>query len=97
MLRNYILTAYRNLLRNKIFSLINVSGLAVGMAACILITQYVVFERSYDTFHDHYKDLYRMVNVRYYPTHIDKSAGCITSLRTNVKGNFSGGYRLYAV
>ena len=88
MLRNYILTAYRNLLRNKIFSLINISGLAVGMAACILITQYVVFERSYDTFHDHYKDLYRLVNVRYYPTHTDKSAGCITSLGPTLKETF---------
>ena len=88
MLRNYILTAYRNLLRNKIFSLINISGLAIGMAACILITQYVVFERGYDKFHGNYRDIYRLVNVRHYPTHTDKSAGCITSLGPTLKETF---------
>ena len=85
MFRNYILTAYRNLLRNKIFSLINISGLAIGMAACILIAQYIVFERSYDTFHQNYNNLYRLVNVRHYPTHTDESAGCVTALGPALK------------
>nr|WKN37526.1 ABC transporter permease [Tunicatimonas sp. TK19036] len=60
MLRNYFLIAYRNLLKNKSFSLINILGLAIGMAACFLIWQYVSFELSYDNFHSQAKDTYRV-------------------------------------
>ena len=52
MLRNYLLIAYRNLLRHKFFSLINLSGLAIGMASCLLILHYVWYEMSYDSFHE---------------------------------------------
>jgi putative ABC transport system permease protein len=88
MFKNYILSSYRNLLRNKFFSLINILGLAIGMAACILIAQYIVFEKSYDLFHANYKKLYRLVNVRHYPTHTDESAGCVTALGPAVKELF---------
>ncbi len=60
MLRNHLKIAYRNLLKNKVFSLINILGLAVGMAACLLILRYVVFELSYDTFHQDGDRLYRV-------------------------------------
>ena len=48
MLRNYIKTAFRSLLRHKGYSLLNILGLAIGMAAFILIYQFVRFESSYD-------------------------------------------------
>ncbi|GAB3693325.1 ABC transporter permease [Spirosoma flavus] len=60
MLRNYIKIAWRNLLKNKPFFLINTLGLAVGMAACLLILQYVTFERSYDDFHPNVQNIYRI-------------------------------------
>ncbi len=60
MLRNYLLIAWRNLLRHKTFSLINIFGLAFGMAACILILLYVSFEWSYDDFHDKVGRIYRV-------------------------------------
>jgi putative ABC transport system permease protein len=50
MFKNYLKLAYRNVLKNKIFSLINILGLAIGMAAYLLILQYVSFELSYDDF-----------------------------------------------
>lgn len=50
MWKNYLKIAFRNLLKNKVFSLINILGLAIGMAACLLILQYVSFELSYDDF-----------------------------------------------
>jgi putative ABC transport system permease protein len=50
MLKNYFLIAFRNLSKNKAFSFINIFGLAIGMAACLLILQYVSFELSYDNF-----------------------------------------------
>ena len=65
MLRNYIKIAYRNLLKNKVFSLINIFGLAIGMAACLLILQYVGFELSYDQFHEKADRIYRVQHDRY--------------------------------
>jgi len=64
MLRNYFKIAWRNLLRNKVFSIVNIFGLAIGMAACFFIFAYVHFESSYDRFHQHTADLYR-VNISF--------------------------------
>jgi putative ABC transport system permease protein len=50
MIRNYIKIAWRNLIRQKLFSLINISGLAIGLAVCMLIMLYVTHEHSYDRF-----------------------------------------------
>lgn len=63
MLRNYLTIAYRNLLKNKGFSLINIVGLAIGMSACLLILQYVSFELSYDDFRK--KAVYRIADYGY--------------------------------
>lgn len=60
MLKSYLKIAYRNLLKNKVFSLINILGLAIGMAACLIILRYVVFESNYDTFHQEPDRLYRV-------------------------------------
>ena len=60
MLKNYLKIAYRNLLKNKIFSLVNIAGLAIGMAACFFIFLYVHFERSYDGWHKNIVNLYRV-------------------------------------
>jgi putative ABC transport system permease protein len=65
MLRSYLTTAWRNIRKNKVFSAINIIGLAIGMAACLLILQYVNFELSYDQFNKNAGDLYRVYNDRY--------------------------------
>jgi len=65
MIKSYFKTAWRNLWKNKVFSLINVLGLSLGMAACLLILQYVNFELSYDHFNKNAKNIYRVVNDRY--------------------------------
>ncbi|MFT3679008.1 MAG: ABC transporter permease [Ferruginibacter sp.] len=65
MVRNYFKIALRNLLKHKSFSAINIAGLAIGMAACLMILQYVSFKLSYDQFHKKAKDIYRVVNDRY--------------------------------
>ena len=51
MIRNYFMVAWRNLVRYKIYSAINITGLAVGLAACMLIVLYVGHESGYDRFH----------------------------------------------
>ncbi len=60
MFSNYIKVAIRNLLRYKGYSIINIVGLAIGMAAVLLIFLYVIDELSYDHFHEHAKQTYRI-------------------------------------
>jgi putative ABC transport system permease protein len=60
MLRNYLKIALRNLLKNKTFSFINIFGLAVGLATCLLIMLYVFDELSYDKHHKDKDQLYRV-------------------------------------
>ena len=64
MFKSYLTAAWRNIKKNKIFSFINIAGLAIGMAACLLILQYVNFESSYDRFNKSADNLYR-VNISY--------------------------------
>lgn len=61
MIKNYLTIAWRNLLRHKAFSIINILGLAIGMAACFLVMQYVRFELSYDRFHENNQRIYRVL------------------------------------
>src|ERR1700722_9568180 len=60
MLRNYVKIALRNLWRNKVFSLINILGLSIGLAACLLIAAYVQDETHYDRFATRARDIYRV-------------------------------------
>jgi putative ABC transport system permease protein len=60
MIKNYLTVAFRNLFRNKVYSLINIFGLAIGMAAGFLIFEYVYFETTYDRFHKNVDRLYRV-------------------------------------
>ena len=68
MIRNYFKIAFRNLWRHKIFSLINILGLTVGITACFLIFLYVRFELSYDAMHQKSDRIYRMVSDIKTPT-----------------------------
>ena len=63
MLKNYLKTAFRNLLRNKLFSMLNILGLVIGMVACLLILQYVQHQNSYDSFHENAEKIYRVANA----------------------------------
>lgn len=66
MFINNLKIAYRNLIRNKGYSLINISGLAIGMACTILLLLWVNHELSYDKFHTKEKQLYQIVNWQTY-------------------------------
>jgi len=65
MFKNYFKTAWRNLWKNKIYSVINISGLAIGMAACIVIMLFVFYEKSFDRMHT--KNIYRLNEVQKFP------------------------------
>ena len=61
MFRNYFKTAIRNLLRNKVYSFINIAGLSLGLACCLLIFLYSKDELSYDRFQKNKENIYRIV------------------------------------
>ncbi len=65
MVKNYLKTALRTLRRYKGYTFINIVGLAVGMAACILILLYVRDELSYDTYHEQAHQLYRVTQQQF--------------------------------
>jgi ABC-type antimicrobial peptide transport system permease subunit len=62
MLRNYLKIAFRNIIRHKAFSIINISGLAIGMVSSILILLWVRGELSYDNFHKNAAQIYRLTS-----------------------------------
>ena len=63
MLRNYLLTAIRNFGRQKVFTLINISGLAIGIASALLIFLYISNELTYDTIHPEANTVFRLGHI----------------------------------
>ena len=60
MISNYLKIAFRNLFKRKGYSMLNMLGLAIGITCCLLIFQYVAFERSYDKFEPQYNRIVRL-------------------------------------
>ena len=69
MIKNYLKIAFRSLIKQKIYTAINVIGLAVSISACLLIVLYVKYESSYDTFFPEGDRVYKMALERIYPNH----------------------------
>jgi putative ABC transport system permease protein len=67
MFKNYFIVAFRNLLKRKGFSLINILGLATGMAVCLLIVLFIQSELGFDKQHEKADNIYRVVLERSYP------------------------------
>ena len=63
MLQNYIKIAFRNLLKNKVFSIINITGLALGIACCLTLSLFIADELNYDKHHLNGENLYRIVTT----------------------------------
>jgi putative ABC transport system permease protein len=89
MFSSYFRTALRSLLKNKVFSFLNIFGLAIGMACCMVIFQFVTFERSYDKFHSNHENLYR-VQYNYYKngSTIFECAAAVPAVGKAMRDNF---------
>lgn len=74
MLKNFVKIALRNLLKNKLYTFINVGGLAISIAVCTLILLFVQSETSYDSYHPNGDNLYRLALDRLYPDHVSRYA-----------------------
>jgi putative ABC transport system permease protein len=75
MIKNYIKTAWRSLLRNKSYTAINIIGLAIGIAACLLIFLVIHFETSFDNFHSKKDRIYRVVSASKTPAGFSLGSG----------------------
>lgn len=66
MIKNYFLTALRNFIRQRLYSFINVGGLAIGIAVCILILMWVNDELSFDKYNKNFNEIHRVVENQFY-------------------------------
>ena len=74
MFKNYIKIAVRNLLKNKVYSLINIFGLAIGLATSLLILLYVLNEWNYDTFNERSESIFRVIQTMESENNVEKEA-----------------------
>ncbi|QEC77900.1 ABC transporter permease [Mucilaginibacter ginsenosidivorax] len=88
MLKNFIKTAFRSLLKNKGFTTINILGLALGLATCLLIVFYVVDELSYDRFNSKANRIYRVNMDLKYGGNVASFAITPPPLAATLAGNF---------
>lgn len=88
MLKNYILVALRNLRNNKVFSVINILGLTMGIACSLAIFMIVRYELSFDHFHPNYKRISRVVSEFRYPEGKEYQSGVPYPLPRALKNDF---------
>jgi len=88
MIKNYFKIAVRNLLKRKVYSLINILGLATGMAVCLLIVLFVQSELNYDNHHQKGNNIYRLVLDRIYPGRTTSYSFIPQSIGAAVKAEF---------
>ena len=74
MLKNYLKISIRSLIKQKVYTTINVLGLSVGIASCLLIVMFVMHEFSYDKFHANADRIYKIALERKYPNHVTNYA-----------------------
>lgn len=89
MFKNYLKTAFRNLKRNKSYAFINVLGLSVGIAACLLIFLVIRFETSFDKFHTNRENIYRVGTEFHNQDGVDYSGGIAFPVGPALKDEFS--------
>ena len=88
MLINYFKIAWRNMVRNKLFSAINIIGLSVGIACCSIIYLYVSYELSYDDYNEKRERLFRLATIGKEPKKTISFARSSPPVAERIKANF---------
>ena len=89
MIINYLKTSWRNLWHNKTYGLINISGLTLGLTAFLLITLYVMYERSYDKFHVNKEHIFRVNYKQFLEGKLEvNNAAAVPAVGPAMKENF---------
>jgi putative ABC transport system permease protein len=90
MIKNYFKIAWRNLLKNRAFSFINVIGLAVSMSVCLLILAIIADQKSYDQFHSNKDRVYRILSTGKNNNFMNDMASSAIPLAEELRKNYSG-------
>jgi len=88
MIKNYLRIAFRNIQRHKGYSLINIVGLALGMACCILIILWVKDEMATDKYHAKLDSLYLVRTIQHYGNEVSRGAGSVPALAPALKAEY---------
>src|SRR5215216_5037307 len=89
MLKNYFKIAWRNLMKNKVFSFINIFGLTIGLTSFLLIALYIFDELTFDAFHKNADNIYRVVEHKITPEGTEtKIAGAAYQVSEKGKTDF---------
>lgn len=98
MFKNYLIIGFRSLLKYRFYSIINIAGLAVGLAASLLLVTWIIHELSYDQFHGNKERLYRLSLEYSFGGQTSKTSVSPTALLPALEKNFpevENGVRLY--
>jgi putative ABC transport system permease protein len=98
MLRNYLLIGLRSLQKHRFYSIINISGLAIGLAASLLLVTWIIHESSYDKFHPRARQIHRASLEYSFGGQTAKTSVSPTALLPALQKNFQEvetGVRLY--
>ena len=90
MLGNYLLVALRNLKKHKLFSLINISGLAIGISAALVIFLLVQYDFNFDKFHKDRDRIYRVVSDIQFPGQFMTNGGVCAPLGDAMRNEVTG-------
>ena len=88
MFKNYFKIAYRNILKQKTYSVINIFGLALGLAACILVGLYIWQDLHYDNYHNNSDRIFRLTMQTIAPTYTNHMAETPALVAPNLEQNF---------
>ncbi len=91
MFRNYLLTAIRNMKREKLFAIMNIAGLAIGIGSGLVIYKIITHELSFDKYHKNYLNTYRLVNEYNHPQYgSGVGEGQVHPLGEAIRNDFPG-------
>lgn len=93
MIKNYLKIAWRNLIKNKVSSFINIGGLAVGMAVAILIGLWIFDELSYDTYHKNYDRIVQVMQHQTFNGDIGTQTSLPIPLGTKLRQDYTGDFK----
>ena len=90
MIKNYFRIAYRYLIKQKVYSIINILGLAIGIACCVLLFLYVQHELQHDRFHENAQEIYRLIVEETDEDGVEQNTLFPEEIPKAVKENLSG-------
>src|SRR5450432_1863194 len=93
MLKNYLKTAWRNLVKNKAHSFINIAGLSVGMAVAVVIGLWIWDEMSFDRNFEHYKRIAQVMQTETHNGQVNTGKGNVMPLAAELRTNYGNDFK----